>query len=173
MRVLLNSPAFQNNYGLRDDEVRSVYGNVEALATHIMNWYFEHTPYKLGGEYLCRIITFDQENVNGKRLVGTLRFSATNFQVSDVSTRDQWGQPVFELEGEALNLNELVRVLQNRVESEANRIAIYLARYKLGQLGVLQHHMSSSNVITHYPLVSEYHKRFFEEEFARTLNGKR
>jgi hypothetical protein len=172
MPVLINSPAFQKNYGLLDDEVRSIYGNVEALATYIINWYFEHTPLKLGGEYFCRIITFDQEYVYGKRPVATLKFSARESEVSDVSLRDQSGQPIFELEGENLNLNELIVVLQNRVESEANRIAVYLARWKLGQLGVLQDQGLCSNARTHYPILPEYHERYFDEEFARTCNGR-
>lgn len=173
MPVLINELPFQTNYGLLNDEVRTLYGNVPALATHIINWYFDNSTLKLGGEYICRIITFDQENVNGRRPAATLRFSAKGFDVSDFATIDQSGTPVFELEGELLNLNDVARMLQNRVEYDANRIAIYLARLKLSQLGVLQDQGLRIDAGIHNPVISEYSGRFFDEELDRTYRGRR
>ncbi|CRG86054.1 hypothetical protein PISL3812_03057 [Talaromyces islandicus] len=173
MSVLINSPAFQENYGLLEDEVRSVYGNIPDLATHILNWYFDTTPLKLGGEYICRIITFDQENINGKRPVATLKFSAQECEISDVSTRDQSGAPIFELEGQILNLNELILLLHHRASSEANSIAIDLARLKLSQLGILQDQGLRRDAKFHDHLTPGYPGRFSNEEFERTFTGRR
>jgi hypothetical protein len=173
MSVLINSPVFHHHYGLSEDEVRSIYGNVPDLATHILNWYFDVTPLKLGGEYICRIITFDQENINGRRPVATLKFSAKEYEVSDVTTRDLSGAPIFELEGQTLNLNELVLLLHTRVSSEANCIAIDLARLKLSQLGILQEQgLRMDARFYDYPTPG-YRERFFDEELERTFTGRR
>lgn len=175
-RVLINSLAFQKGYGLSDDEIRTLYGNIQSLATHIVDWYFEHSPLKLGGEYICKILTLDQDNYKCPVTNATFRFSAREFEVLDVSTRDKWGQPIFELEGEVLNLNELVLLLQSRVESEANRIAIYVACWKLGKLGISQHSVPYVDPLLgrrFNPLAPDYHERLFDEEFERTIAGKR
>ncbi|KAH8694902.1 hypothetical protein BGW36DRAFT_452667 [Talaromyces proteolyticus] len=156
--ALIRSKIFERNWGLSDDEIRILYNNVEALGTHVFDWYMENSTVKLGGEWVSHIYIFDRKSPNAKSPVATIRFSAIDYQINTDSMQTQQStilevhdEPVLEFQGETVRLNELAHMLHSCIKLEANKMAVALARCKLNQIGILREQILYDGVWRKYP----------------------